>query len=52
MREPLIAVGDIPATGAVTADLLGREVLVTMVNGKPRAYINVPTPRGAARPAR
>ena len=41
MREPLIAVGDIPATGAVSADLLGREVLVTMVNGKPRAYINV-----------
>jgi nitrite reductase/ring-hydroxylating ferredoxin subunit len=41
MREPLIAVGDIPATGAVSADLLGREVLVTMVNGKPRASINV-----------
>jgi nitrite reductase/ring-hydroxylating ferredoxin subunit len=41
MRQPLIAVGDIPETGAVSADLLGREVLVTMVNGKPRAYINV-----------
>jgi nitrite reductase/ring-hydroxylating ferredoxin subunit len=41
MREPLIPVSDIPATGAVSADLLGREVLVTMVNGKPRAYINV-----------
>jgi nitrite reductase/ring-hydroxylating ferredoxin subunit len=41
LREPLIAVGDIPETGAVSADLLGREVLVTMVNGRPRAYINV-----------
>lgn len=41
MRHPLLAVSDIPPTGAVSADLLGREVLVTMVNGKPRAYINV-----------
>ena len=41
MREPLIAVSDIPESGSVPADLLGREVLVTMVNGKPRAYINV-----------
>jgi nitrite reductase/ring-hydroxylating ferredoxin subunit len=41
MKHPLIAVSDIPETGSVSADLLGREVLVTMVNGKPRAYINV-----------
>ena len=41
MRERLLAVSDIPPTGAVSADLLGREVLVTMVNGKPRAYMNV-----------
>lgn len=41
MREVLLAVSDIPETGSVTADLLGREVLVTMVNGKPRAFINV-----------
>ena len=41
MRQPLISVGDIPGTGPVSADLLGREVLVTMVNGKPRAYLNV-----------
>ena len=41
MREPLIAVSDIPEIGSVSTDLLGREVLVTMVNGKPRAYINV-----------
>ena len=41
MRERLLAVSDIPPTGSVSADLLGREVLVTMVNGKPRAYVNV-----------
>jgi nitrite reductase/ring-hydroxylating ferredoxin subunit len=41
VREPLLPVSDIPETGSITADLLGREVLVTMVNGKPRAYINV-----------
>ena len=41
MRQPLIAVSDIPETGTVSADLLGREVLVTMLNGKPRAFINV-----------
>ncbi len=41
MRQPLIAVSDIPETGTVSADLLGKEVLVTMVNGKPRAFINV-----------
>jgi nitrite reductase/ring-hydroxylating ferredoxin subunit len=41
MRHRLLAVSDIPQTGSVSADLLGREVLVTMVNGKPRAYINV-----------
>jgi nitrite reductase/ring-hydroxylating ferredoxin subunit len=37
----LIAVTDIPETGTVSADLLGREVLITMLNGKPRAFINV-----------
>ena len=41
MRQPLVAVSDIPETGSVSADLLGREVIVTMVNGKPRAYVNV-----------
>jgi nitrite reductase/ring-hydroxylating ferredoxin subunit len=41
MKEPLIPMSDIPAEGTVTADLLGREVLVTMLNGKPRAYLNV-----------
>jgi nitrite reductase/ring-hydroxylating ferredoxin subunit len=41
MRQPLIAVSEIPETGTVSAELLGREVLVTMLNGKPRAFINV-----------
>jgi nitrite reductase/ring-hydroxylating ferredoxin subunit len=41
MREPLIRVSDIPEEGAVTAELLGREVLVMLMNGKPRAYLNV-----------
>jgi nitrite reductase/ring-hydroxylating ferredoxin subunit len=41
MKHPLLAVSDIPETGSVSADLLGREVVVTMVQGKPRAYINV-----------
>jgi nitrite reductase/ring-hydroxylating ferredoxin subunit len=41
MRERLIAIDDIPPEGSVTAQLLGREVLVTMVGGRPRAYINV-----------
>jgi nitrite reductase/ring-hydroxylating ferredoxin subunit len=41
MREPLIGIDDIPPTGTVTVDLLGREVLVMLLNGKPRAYLNV-----------
>jgi nitrite reductase/ring-hydroxylating ferredoxin subunit len=41
MKEPLIPMSDIPQEGTVTADLLGREVLVMMLNGKPRAYLNV-----------
>jgi nitrite reductase/ring-hydroxylating ferredoxin subunit len=41
MRYELIPISDIPQSGTVTAYLFGREVLVTMVNGKPRAYINV-----------
>ena len=41
MREALIAMEDIPPEGTITVDLLGREVLVMMLNGKPRAYLNV-----------
>ena len=40
MRSELIRVDEIPQNEAVTVDLFGREVLVTMLNGKPRAYIN------------
>jgi nitrite reductase/ring-hydroxylating ferredoxin subunit len=41
MREPLINISDIPEAGTVTADLSGREVLVMLLNGRPRAYLNV-----------
>jgi nitrite reductase/ring-hydroxylating ferredoxin subunit len=41
MREQLIRITDIPPTGIVTVELLGREVLVMLLNGKPRAYVNV-----------
>jgi nitrite reductase/ring-hydroxylating ferredoxin subunit len=41
MREALIPMADIPPNGTVTVDLLGREVLVMMQNGKPRAFLNV-----------
>jgi nitrite reductase/ring-hydroxylating ferredoxin subunit len=41
MTEALIAVSDIPESGAVSAELMGRPVLVTMINGKPRAYLDV-----------
>ena len=41
MRESLIPMDDIPPEGTVTVDLLGRDVLVMMLNGKPRAYLNV-----------
>lgn len=41
MREALIPLGDIPQDGTVTVDLNGREVLVMLLDGKPRAYANV-----------
>ena len=41
MREPLIPMSDIPQEGTVTVDLYGREVLVMLLNGKPRAYADV-----------
>lgn len=41
MREALISMDDIPREGTTTANLFGREVLVMMLNGKPRAYVNV-----------
>ena len=41
MREQLIPMSDIPQEGTVTVQLFGREVLVMLLNGKPRAYANV-----------
>jgi nitrite reductase/ring-hydroxylating ferredoxin subunit len=41
MRHALIRVNEIPQNGAVTAELLGREVLVMLLKGKPRAFANV-----------
>ena len=41
MRERLMRVSDIPETGTASAQLLGRDVLVTLVNGKPRAFVDV-----------
>ena len=41
MRSALIRVDEIPQNEAVTVDLFGREVLVMLLNGKPRAYANV-----------
>ena len=47
MKEPLVSMDDIPVDGTVIADLLGREVLVMMQNGKPRAFLNVCRHRGS-----
>jgi nitrite reductase/ring-hydroxylating ferredoxin subunit len=41
MRDALIRVDEIPLNGAVIVHLLGREILVMMLNGKPRAFANV-----------
>lgn len=41
MRHPLIPVNEIPPEGAAAAELLGREVLVMLQGGKPRAFVNV-----------
>lgn len=40
MRHPIIAVDEIPEFGVITVELLGREVLVMLLDGKPRAYVN------------
>jgi nitrite reductase/ring-hydroxylating ferredoxin subunit len=43
MQQPLIAVEDIPEEGTVTVDFFGREVLVYLAEGTPRATANVCT---------
>lgn len=35
-----MALGEVPDTGTVTADFFGRPVLVTRVDGRPRAYVD------------
>lgn len=40
MEQPLIALDDVPDTGAVRVDFFDRVVLVTKVDGKPRAYLD------------
>ena len=46
MQQPLIAVDAIPENGAVNVDFFGREVLVYLVDGTPRATANVCTHLG------
>jgi nitrite reductase/ring-hydroxylating ferredoxin subunit len=41
VRHALIPLDQIPEKGTVTAKLLGREVLVMLLNGRPRAFVNV-----------
>ena len=41
MKAPLIPVAEIPGEGAKVVDFFGREVLVYMANGAPRAAMNV-----------
>jgi nitrite reductase/ring-hydroxylating ferredoxin subunit len=46
MQQPLIAVDDIPEAGTVTVEFFGREVLVYLADGTPRATANVCTHLG------
>jgi nitrite reductase/ring-hydroxylating ferredoxin subunit len=41
MRQPLVAVADIPDDGTITVTFFGREVLVFAVDGQPRAAATV-----------
>lgn len=50
MREALVSMSDIPQDGTVTVDLYGREVLVMLLNGKPRAYQRLLASRWSAVP--
>ncbi len=40
MEQPLIAHSEVPETGVVRADFFGRDVLVTRVEGRARAYLD------------
>jgi nitrite reductase/ring-hydroxylating ferredoxin subunit len=41
VRHQLIRLDQVPETGTVTAELLGREILIMLQDGKPRAFVNV-----------
>jgi nitrite reductase/ring-hydroxylating ferredoxin subunit len=41
MEQQIIRLDEVPETGAVRADFFGRDVLVTRVSGRPRAYLDV-----------
>ncbi len=40
MEQPIIAVEEVPEIGTVRADFLGRQVIVTKVDGRPRVYLD------------
>ncbi len=40
MEQPLVAETEVPTDGAVRAEFFGRDVLVTRVDGRPRAYLD------------
>ena len=40
MQQQIIAVNEIPERGLVSAELMGREVLVMLIDGRPRVYAN------------
>jgi nitrite reductase/ring-hydroxylating ferredoxin subunit len=40
MRHTIIALDEIPERGLATAELFGREILIILLDGKPRAYVN------------
>ncbi len=40
MEQPLIAVAEVPDTGSARAEFFGRPVVVTKVDGKPRAFVD------------
>ncbi len=41
MQVPLAAINEIPEGATITVDFFGREVLLTRIDGQPRAIMNV-----------
>ena len=40
MKQPLVRLEEIPEDGVAKVEFFGREVLVRMVDGRPRAFVN------------